>query len=92
MKSNAHQKIYEVKGGKKKEHMIEVPLANSINLKEDCLKEEKEKPDPDYFSQYHHKEVRPVGHLTHQSDLDEKKKYFKITLQGAGMLEYWNSG
>jgi hypothetical protein len=74
VKSNAHQKVYDVKGGKKKEHLIEVPLANSINLKEDCLEEEKEKPDPDHFSQYHHKEVGPVGHLTHETNLNKEPK------------------
>ena len=57
---------------KKKEHVVVRPLTDSINLQEDRLEEEKEKPDSQDLTYDHHEEMRPVSHPSHQSDLYKK--------------------
>jgi len=74
MKGNTHHKIYNMKSGKEQQHLIKGPLANSIYLKEDCLEKKEKQSDADNLPCDHHEEVRPVGHLPHETDLYEKKK------------------
>jgi hypothetical protein len=76
LKGNAHQKIDNVEGGKQQKHLVECPLTNSINMKEDGLEEKEEKAYTDYFACDHHEKMGAVGHLPHQSDLYEQKKQF----------------
>ena len=74
MESDAHQKIDSMKGGKKKKHRIERPLADAFHLKENGLEEKEQKSYPDHFSRNHHEEMWPVGHTPHKADFDEEKE------------------
>jgi hypothetical protein len=61
-----------MEGGKEEKNLIKGPLTDPIDLQEDSLKEEDEKANSDHLSRNHHKKVRPIRHLSHQSNLYKK--------------------
>jgi len=78
MKGDAHQIIHNVEGCKEKKHLIIRPVTDSIHFQENGLKEEKKKPNSDYLPSDHHEKIGPVGHLSHDPDLDKEKEKFEI--------------
>jgi hypothetical protein len=70
-----------VKSGKEQKHLVIAPLADPLYLEENGLKKEKEEGDPNYFTGDHHEEVWPIGHLPHQTNLDEKTKQLEISIE-----------
>jgi hypothetical protein len=63
-----------MEGGKEEKDLLKGPLTDPIDLQEDCLKEEDKKTNSDHLTRNHHKKVRPIGHLPHQSDLYKKNE------------------
>jgi hypothetical protein len=76
LKCNTHQKINNMKGGKKEKYLVKRPLTYPVNSKKYSLKKEEEKSNPDDLPQNHQEKMGAISHLPHEPNPYEEAKKF----------------